>query len=64
MCDAKINNITMKNCAPFSDYFTYDEWKQQIDTLVGWFTQENPINLGLFYNPQPDDAEHAGDIYR
>ena len=32
--------------------------KSRIDTIVNWFTEENPINLGLLYFSEPDHLGH------
>ena len=34
--------------------------RQRIDTVIEWFTDEYPINLGLMYYPDPD---HTGHMY-
>ena len=55
----------MDHCVPVTGYTNYSVWTEEIDTMIEWFTDpSNPINLGLYYNLQPDHAEHGGDIYR
>lgn len=35
------------------------KFTERIDTIVQWFTSENPINLGLVYFPEPDHTAHV-----
>ena len=44
-------------------HLSYDStvpFRKRIDTIVGWFTDKYPINLGLLYYEQPD---HCGHIF-
>lgn len=33
--------------------------KERVDRLIEWFTDEYPINLGLYYENQPDEFGHS-----
>ncbi|CAL1538026.1 unnamed protein product [Lymnaea stagnalis] len=33
--------------------------KVRIDTMIGWLSGENPVNLGLLYFSEPDHTAHA-----
>ncbi|KAH9524996.1 Ectonucleotide pyrophosphatase/phosphodiesterase member 5 [Bulinus truncatus] len=40
---------------PYDDHMSY---QKKIDTMIEWFTYENPINLGLIYFAEPDHTAH------
>ncbi|KAJ8315769.1 hypothetical protein KUTeg_007919 [Tegillarca granosa] len=55
LCGPSINDVT-----PFRHMFYDPDMpnRTQIDTLVKWFTDNPPINLGLLYFDEPDVSGH------
>ncbi|XP_063403292.1 ectonucleotide pyrophosphatase/phosphodiesterase family member 5-like [Mytilus trossulus] len=50
----------VKGVLPFK-YLPYDrtvEYKTRVDTIVRWFTDKYPVNLGLLYFEEPDHTGH------
>ncbi|KAJ8315595.1 hypothetical protein KUTeg_007745 [Tegillarca granosa] len=51
---------SVKGILPYK-YKLYDEKfpnKSRIDTVVSWFTDDYPVNLGLLYFSEPDEMGH------
>ena len=54
--DAPIKWVQPSRFIPFNESIKeYDK----VDTLIKWFTDQYPINLGLLYSMQPDEDGHV-----
>ena len=53
---APIKWVRPSRYMPFNENVTDHD---KVDTLIKWFTDEYPINLGLFYSMQPDHDGHT-----
>ena len=55
--DARVKGFIPTHHVPFN---ISSPFRDRTDLIIGWFTAENPINLGLLYFNEPD---HTGHIY-
>lgn len=52
---ASVKGFQAYRAESFNDNLTN---KERVDRIVKWFTDEYPINLGLYYENQPDSVGH------
>uniref|UniRef100_A0A8D0L2F8 Ectonucleotide pyrophosphatase/phosphodiesterase family member 5 n=1 Tax=Sphenodon punctatus TaxID=8508 RepID=A0A8D0L2F8_SPHPU len=53
--DVKIHGVFPTHYMLYNESISFEE---RVAKLIGWFTSEEPINLGLLYWEQPDEMGH------
>ncbi|KJH45964.1 hypothetical protein DICVIV_07965 [Dictyocaulus viviparus] len=55
---------SLKKCRKWRTYRNLDEWKDDVDTIVNWFTREDyPINFVAWYIAEPDHTLHRNGFF-
>ncbi|KAM8809723.1 ectonucleotide pyrophosphatase/phosphodiesterase family member 5 isoform 1-T2 [Eudromia elegans] len=53
--DVKIHGVLPTHYMPYNESVSFED---RVAKLIGWFTSEEPINLGLLYWEEPDEMGH------
>ena len=54
--DARVKGFIPTHHVPFNNSIPF---RNRTDMIISWFTDENPINLGLLYFTEPDHTGHT-----